>query len=76
MRFYMTWGELDHGSISAPILVYNGEQDKPMQASLLEHFNKIYPQARTSVLEGHGHSTMILELRKILLEFVTCTDTK
>jgi len=65
-----SWGHLDDGTITAPMLVFNGEFDTPMPTSLLQFFPKVYPQAKTQVLEGHGHSTMFLELERIMKELV------
>jgi len=68
-RFFgSTWGDLDNGTIDAPMLVFNGEHDTSMPAHLLDFFPKVYPQAKTTVLKGHGHSTMFLELERIMQE--------
>merc|ERR1719323_1247863 len=50
-----TWGELDDGTIDAPMIVFTGASDKTMPASYLVHFPTVYPQAKTKALEGHGH---------------------
>eukprot|EP00930_Biecheleria_cincta_P069562 TRINITY_DN5728_c0_g1_i2.p1 TRINITY_DN5728_c0_g1~~TRINITY_DN5728_c0_g1_i2.p1 ORF type:complete len:136 (+),score=27.20 TRINITY_DN5728_c0_g1_i2:258-665(+) len=68
-RFFgSSWGELDDGSIDAPMLVFNGEHDNPTPAKLLEFFPIVYPQAKTTLLQGHGHSTMFSELPRIMQE--------
>jgi len=63
--FGSDWGE-ELDTINAPMLVYNGEFDNPCPAKMLDFFAKAYPQVKTTVLEGHGHSTMFLELAKIM----------
>ena len=70
-RFFSSWGALDECTITAPLLVFNGGSDKAMPATLLPFFSKMYPQAQTTVLPGHGHSTMFLELRRVLLELTS-----
>merc|ERR1711871_1020696 len=70
-RYYSSWGsELDAATIDAPILTFNGELDKASPAALAPFFLKIYPQAKTTVLPGHGHVTMFLELRDIMQKLV------
>merc|ERR1711998_461827 len=52
-RFYgSTWGELDAGTIDAPMLVFNGELDTSCAPNLLPYFVKLYPQAKTTLWEG------------------------
>merc|ERR1711937_403419 len=68
-----SWGGLDEGTIDAPVLIYNGELDTTCPPTMLEFFSRIYPQTQTTVLPGHGHCTMFLELERIIQELTTCT---
>jgi pimeloyl-ACP methyl ester carboxylesterase len=65
-----TWGDLDDGTITAPVLVYMGEVDQTMRVNQIPFFTKLYPQAKIEVLKGHGHCTMFLELERIMRELV------
>ena len=65
-----TWGDLDDGTITAPVLVYMGEVDQTMRVNQIPIFTKLYPHAKIEVLKGHGHCTMFLELERIMRELV------
>eukprot|EP00746_Dinoflagellata_sp_MGD_P015128 gnl/MRDRNA2_/MRDRNA2_133489_c0_seq1.p1 gnl/MRDRNA2_/MRDRNA2_133489_c0~~gnl/MRDRNA2_/MRDRNA2_133489_c0_seq1.p1 ORF type:complete len:350 (-),score=56.59 gnl/MRDRNA2_/MRDRNA2_133489_c0_seq1:29-1078(-) len=49
-----------------PIYIFQGDTDRAMPAEVAPCYLDIYPQAKIEILEGHGHSTMFLELDRIL----------
>merc|ERR1719487_3066202 len=49
-----------------PVYIFQGNKDRAMPADIAPCFLDVYPQANIEILEGHGHSTMFLELDRIL----------
>merc|ERR1712151_256906 len=49
-----------------PVYIFQGDKDRAMSAEIAPCFLDVYPQANIEILKGHGHSTMFLELARIL----------
>merc|ERR1719235_2422055 len=55
---------------NVPVYIFQGDKDRAMPAEIAPCFLDVYPQAKVEILKGHGHSTMFLELDRILRKVV------
>eukprot|EP00929_Paragymnodinium_shiwhaense_P064788 TRINITY_DN32501_c1_g1_i1.p1 TRINITY_DN32501_c1_g1~~TRINITY_DN32501_c1_g1_i1.p1 ORF type:complete len:193 (-),score=29.29 TRINITY_DN32501_c1_g1_i1:995-1573(-) len=51
---------------STPVFVFQGECDKAMPQEIAQFFKGPYPHCDVEILRGHGHSTMFLEVERMM----------